>query len=100
MIINESIIRSLIRSLLFESEEKHDISEMFQPDPHHLTNSPEITSKYTVYDTHGPTDLETDENEEEESDASERLIEPTEVIDEDQIFSEIKKVYNKIVLEG
>lgn len=57
MLINEKVIRSFIRSILFETDEKIKLEEIFQPDPHHFTGSNFkniVASKYTIFDTHGP----------------------------------------------
>tara|TARA_B000000557_G_scaffold253939_1_gene243527 strand:- start:3157 stop:3495 length:339 start_codon:yes stop_codon:yes gene_type:complete len=111
MLISESAVRSFIRSILFESDEKVYLSEIsFSPDPHHFEGSHKknVSGKYTVYDTHGPESPKKHNKKKKDKkevllDDENNPIKASEIVEEsfsnDHIYKKIVEVKNKITGE-
>ena len=99
MLINENVIRSFIRSLLFETNEKIDLKEIFQPDPHHSTTpgyKKGVASKYTIYDTQVPM-IGKEEDQNSNSEENNVPIIPDDEIENKTLYSQICKIKNDAI---
>jgi len=102
MLINENVIRSFIRSLLFETNEKIDLKEIFQPDPHHFTTSGfknGVASKYTIYNTQVPM-IGKEEDQNSNSEENNVPIIPDDEIEDKEdktLYSQICKIKNDAI---